>query len=395
MPARTICLFFSDTGGGHRSATEAVKAAIYSVCAQSWGEANPEQQVNVFCENVAERSHWLNRAFVETYNFLLRHNQAGMKYYYWFIHQFKLNNSMLGHWLLGPYTKKLLSRTSPDVIVSLHPMINQYLLSGMRDSGAADRPPFVVVVTDPNNKLWRGWACPEADLTIVPNEAVKGQLIAWGVPQEKIRVIGMPVNPAFLKPPACDRATFLRQLELDPEIFTLCLNAGWAGGGNLIAVYQALNKMPKKIQVIFLCGYYNQLFSKMFRWTPFSKIPTRVFSFHDNMPDLMNAVDLMVTKAGGLTTFEGLASRLPMAIDVITEPMPQEVGTIDILLQANLVQVIKKPDDIIGIIENTPRRAENKNFVLPPFQNLNRVDAVYEIAEAVLSQLDLFDCLKK
>ena len=69
----------------------------------------------------------------------------------------------------------------------------------------------------------------------------------------------------------------------------------------------------------------------------------------------MNAVDLMVTKAGGLTTFEAIARRLPMAIDIITEPMPQEAGTIKILLEASkkthLAHVIRRPEDIIKIIE--------------------------------------------
>ncbi len=289
----------------------------------------------------------------------------------------------------------ILAKQQPAVVVSLHPMINQSIARALQHSGLAGKTHFIIVVTDPNDSLWRGWACPEADLIIVPNEAAAGQLLAWGVPQQKMQVIGMPIHPAFIQPPSCDRKKFLAQFDLDPEIFTVCLNAGWAGGGNLTTVYQALHKVERKLQVIFLCGNHSSFYSKMSRWAPYGKIPTRVFPFHDNMPDLMNAVDLMVTKAGGLTTFEALARRLPLAIDVITEPMPQEAGTIEILLEASkrttpaVASVVRRPDDIIAIVENMLLQTDRKNFDLPDFQNLNRVDAVYDIARVILSRLDL------
>ncbi len=110
------------------------------------------------------------------------------------------------------------------------------------------------------------------------------------------------------------------------------------------------------------------------------------------MSELMNAVDLMVTKAGGLTTFEAIARRLPMAIDMITEPMPQEIGTINILLEASkqvhLANVVKKPEDIIAIVENAKSRSNTTQVNLPTYQNLDRIDAVYDIAKIILSYVD-------
>jgi UDP-N-acetylglucosamine:LPS N-acetylglucosamine transferase len=274
----------------------------------------------------------------------------------------------------------------PDVIVSLHPMSNHYLARALKDAGLRGTR-LIEIVTDPNENLWRGWACAEADLIIVPNLAAKNKLLEWGIPDYKLEVVGMPIHPNFLKPPACDREKFLTHLGLDPKIFTLCINAGWAGGGNMTAIYKALQQAKKKIQVIFLCGNHAKLYKKIFQQAVYSKIPTRVLPYHDNMSELMNAVDLMVTKAGGLTTFEAIARRLPMAIDVITEPMPQEAGTIDILLEAHLAQVIKKPDDILKIIENTDLRANNPMNNLPTYQNLDSTEAVYDIASILISQV--------
>ncbi len=79
MPAPNICLFFSNTGGGHRSATEAVAAGIRSL-------SNDQFNINI-CDNIIEKSHFSNRVIVEFYNFLLRYDQSFMKYYYWLIQQ--------------------------------------------------------------------------------------------------------------------------------------------------------------------------------------------------------------------------------------------------------------------------------------------------------------------
>ena len=102
----------------------------------------------------------------------------------------------------------------------------------------------------------------------------------------------------------------------------------------------------------------------------------------------MAAVDLMVTKAGGLTTFEAIARRLPMAIDMITQPMPQEQGTIDILVQQKLAQQVKNPDDIVPIVENFTPNMDRRNTKLPTAYHLDRAGAVYDISRAIMSLCD-------
>ncbi len=390
MTTSTICLFFSDTGGGHRSAVDAIEAGIQSIIAEPAFKESSTQQLNVISENIVEKSHFVNRFFVELYNFMLRHNQAGMKYYYRLIHQFKPYSSSVGYWLVKSHGQKFLRSVQPDLVVSLHPMLNHYLARCLKDAGLKHTR-FIEVVTDPNENLWEGWACSEADLIIVPNLAAKNKLLAWGISEQRIEVVGMPIHPNFLKPPACERDKFLTHLGLKPEVFTLCINAGWAGGGNMISIYKVLQLAKKDVQVIFLCGNNNKLYKKISQLTATSNVPTRVFPFHDNMSELMNAVDLMVTKAGGLTTFEAIARRLPMAIDIITEPMPQEAGTIKILLEASkevhLAHVIRRPEDIIQIIENSELRAHRPIKSLPTHQNLDSTEAVYDIASILLSQV--------
>ena len=56
-------------------------------------------------------------------------------------------------------------------------------------------------------------------------------------------------------------------------------------------------------------------------------VPAHVYNFVSDMPRLMKAADLLVTKAGGLITTEGLACGLP---SLIIEYIPgQETGNVD------------------------------------------------------------------
>lgn len=378
--AENILLYFSDTGRGHRSATEAVDEALKLVARTEFND----RPIRVIAEAVAENSHPLNRRFVELYNYFLRHHQHLMKYYYDFLQVAKPNESEVGYSLVKNYLHEQMLKYKPSVVVSMHPMTNHYVARAMKDVGLKGDVRLMVVITDPNRDLWRGWACSEADILVAPNELVKEQLVEWGVNPSQIQVIGMPVHPSFVQPPAVPRAEFLKHLGLASNIPTLCINAGWAGGGNMLSAYEALHRSNVPIQVIFLCGHNTRLYDEAKALAAESSIPTAVLPFHDSMPDMMAAVDAMVTKAGGLTTFECIARRLPMIIDTITEPMPQERGTIDILVGQGLASTLSKPADIVGLVQDLRIDPNRHSRTLPPRFCLDRPDASLEIARLIL-----------
>lgn len=378
-----IALVFSDTGGGHRSAADAVDTALREIAGTEFNH----HEFEFVIDNIVEKSHPINRAFVDFYNYLLRKNQNMMKYYYSFIHWTRPNDSKLGYKITGPYFESFLRQHEPNILVSVHPMCNQYFAKALERTGLARRVKLVTVVTDPGGNFWRGWACPETDLTTVPNELGKQQLVQWTVPEEKIQVLGMPINPEFLKPPTVSKDEFRNLLGLQADRLTVCINAGWAGGGNMLTIYRELARVKRPIQAIFLCGHNRQLYERAKKEAKNSPIPTAVLPFHDRMSDLMAAVDLMVTKAGGLTTFEAIARKLPMAIDLITKPMPQEAGTVQILIDQGLASGINNARDIVDVVEQLEIVADRDTVTLPSAHSLDRTHAVYEIARAVLKMI--------
>ncbi|HEY9775542.1 MAG TPA: glycosyltransferase [Planktothrix sp.] len=380
-----IGLIFSDTGGGHRSAVDAVDAALRELIT-----CEPRNHTfELTSDNVVEKTHPVNQAFVDFYNSLLRNNnQRWMKYYYNFIEVIRPNDSEIGYKLSAPYIKKWLTEVNPDVLVSVHPMCNQYFVRALKELGMLGKTKFVTIVTDPNGEFWRGWACPDANVTCVPNELGKKQLIEWGVRAERIFVSGMPVNPDFTKAPSVSKAEFRNHLGLHADRLTVCINGGWAGGGNMLSIYRELGRVRRQVQAIFLCGHNRSFYEQAKKEAKHSPIPTAVLPFHDRMSDLMAAVDLMVTKAGGLTTFEAIARRLPMAIDMVTKPMPQEAGTVKIICEQGLGFGIQKPSDIIQIVETLEPVPNREAVVLPTAYSLDQVNAVHNIARSVLGLCD-------
>ncbi|NJM53611.1 MAG: hypothetical protein HC846_09600 [Blastocatellia bacterium] len=66
----------------------------------------------------------------------------------------------------------------------------------------------------------------------------------------------------------------------------------------------------------------------------------------------MQSANVMVSKLGGLTTFEALACRLPIIADGTTPPMPQEAGTVKLLAQKGAGVLLEKATDIVPTIQN-------------------------------------------
>lgn len=384
MPDYKVWICFSNTGGGHRSAAHALQSAILEVAAQK----GLGDRLQVVMESLAENSHAVNRFFVGLYNYLLRHKQSWMKYYYSFLKATRPNDSQLGYMLIKPFLRELVTREVPSVIVSVHPMLNHYLARNRRDLGLTNTVKLIEVITDPNRELWNGWACKDMDLILAPNDLARDRLVELGVAPERIRILGMPVNPVFLHRSSKSRTDFLKSVGLDSDKLTVCLNSGWAGGGNMRQIYERLRLVKRPFQVLFLCGHNNELFEQLKKDAQNSPVKTAVLPFHDCMVDVMSHCDLMVSKAGGLTTFEAIAKRLPLVIDVITEPMPQEKGTIEMLLEQGLCRVVSNPADIVAIVESLNPLPDRENQPLPAAHSLNKTSAAYEIAEIVLAACD-------
>lgn len=347
MPSETTPKFLiitSETGGGHASAATAIADGLKRFAA-------PDCLVNI--ARAIEESHLLAEKLMEFYNYLLRHHQHLMKYYYWAIEHFRPNESNLFYRMTSRYVRQLFERYCPQVVVSVHPMTQHFLGRMLRELGLLDRIPLVTVVTDPCYGFWRGWACEDVSLYLVATEEARQQLIDYGVPDEKIKICGIPIHPKFQFQSEEDKTAARAELGLDPEKFTVFINAGWIGGGNIPRIFEEMVEQGGQIentQAIFLAGRNDELRERISASARRAPFPTKVIGYTNAMEKLMHAADVMVSKLGGLTTFEALAMRLPIIADTTTPPMPQESQTANLLSRNNAGVLLKRAGDIAPTI---------------------------------------------
>ncbi len=339
-----ILIISSDTGGGHRSAA----AAIADGLNKFWKGSSPVVRVI----KAVEESHHITEKRVKVYNWVLKNKQHWMKYLYWAMNKIRPETREFFHKRCVGYVRDQFEKWCPHVVVSVHPLTQHIFGRILRELSLSEQVPLVTVVTDPCYGFWKGWACDDVSLYLVANEDARDQLLDYGVSPEKIKISGMPVNPKFHEVDEKDAQEARRIYGLDPDKFTVFVNAGWVGGGNIPQIFKELVRGELDVQAIFLAGKNEELRLEAEEIARTAKFPVKVIGYSNEIEKLMQSANVMVSKLGGLTTFEALACRLPIIADATTEPMPQEAGTVQLLQRRGAGILLHRSTDIVPTIQN-------------------------------------------
>lgn len=231
----------------------------------------------------------------------------------------------------GPMIR-LLKRTQPDLCVATHFLPAEIIAWLIAKKKLRARN--AIVVTDYD--VHAMWLCQTVDRYYVALAEAAEYLAHIGVPREKLQVTGIPVDPLFAKP--LDRVEARRALGLEPGATSLLISAGGYGIGPVEQLVSDLLELQKPWQVVAIAGKAEKVHKRLEEISRgagklASGAPRLVaVGFTKEMDKYMAAADLLVGKAGGLTTSEALARELPMAL---IEPIPgQEERNADHLLEA-------------------------------------------------------------
>lgn len=338
-----ILIISSDTGGGHRSAAQTLSDGLQKF----WrGES-----IAVRILKAVEESHGITNKLVNLYNWILRNRQHWMKYFFWIVNKFQPERSKFFLDKCIVFCKEQFEKWFPHIIVSVHPMTQHVFARILRELNLLDKIPLVTVVTDPCYGFWKGWACDEVSLYLVANDEAKRQLVDYGISPEKITISGMPINPKFSPVDESDARDARRAFGLDEGKFTVFVNAGYVGGGNIPQIFRELIAGELDVQAIFLAGRNDALKKEAEELVKTAKFPVKVIGYSDEVEKIMQSANIMVSKLGGLTTFEALSCRLPIIADITTPPMPQEAGIVNMISKRGAGVLLKKTSDIVPMIQ--------------------------------------------
>ena len=152
--------------------------------------------------------------------------------------------------------KKLLDDFEPDAVAC-----TQAFPCGMvADIKKSSRLtlPLVGILTDYAPHLY--WIYNEVDAYIVPSEETGAALAGNGVPVEKIKPLGIPVDPKFYSASA-RRESVLKRYSLDPKKPVLLIMGGGHGLGPIKNIVSLLDKSPLDIQAVIATGSNKRLYA--------------------------------------------------------------------------------------------------------------------------------------
>ncbi len=341
--APKILIISSDTGGGHRSAAAAIVAGIQSIVE---GDSYAIRVVRA-----VEDSHHITAKAVALYNWLLRNKQHWMKYLYWAVNRFRPETREFFQSRCIGFVRELFERWCPHIVVSVHPLTQHLFARVLKELGLADRIPLVTVVTDPYYGFWKGWACDDVRLYLCATEEARRQLIDYGIAPERIKVSGMPVHPKFSFPGDKTAQLARTALGLDADKFTVFVNAGWEGGGNIPNIFRELVRGELDMQAIFLAGKNEALKAEVETLAAEAKFPIKVIGYSDEVEKLLGAANVMISKLGGLSTFEALSCRVPIIADGTTQPMPQEASTVNLIVKSGAAVLLQRASDVVPVVQ--------------------------------------------
>jgi 1,2-diacylglycerol 3-beta-galactosyltransferase len=299
--APRIIFLFSDTGGGHRASANAVASAMQS--------AYPGRFEIDMIDPFVAGSRPLLRWLIYRYNWVIKHMP---RTYGLLFHSFD-NRLMIRAAVrtfgrqLSPGIKRGVGDLPPAGIVSFHPLTNHVTVETL-DRLNLDIP-FVTVITD-MIEVHRFWMTRKADVVVVPSAEARQLCISKGLDPRRVHVAGLPVSPRFTGPlRGLEKQQLRLRLGLAGQT-TLLLVSGGEGSGRLGAQARALDRANLGLQLLIVCGRNETLRRKLegISW----RGNVHVYGFVENMPDLMQASDAIVTKAGPGTIAEALISGLPL-----------------------------------------------------------------------------------
>jgi 1,2-diacylglycerol 3-beta-galactosyltransferase len=367
-----IVFYFSDTGGGHRSAAEAIIEAIQL----EYRDQVTTEMVDFF-KNYAPRP--FNRA-AEMYPYMVKAPHLWGASFHATDGRARARAITTTMWPIARQAARSLVQKHPaDLIVTVHPFANSFALRAL----GKNRPPFINVVTDmvTTHALWYD---NRADLTLVPTETARKRALKYNISPEKVQVVGLPVADRYCQ--TVGSKTGLRERlgwPLDKPI--VLLMGGGDGMGPLAKTAEAIDASGLDVGLIIACGR-NQRLKANLELCPWEN-PTRIYGFTREMPDFMRAADFIVTKAGPGTIAEALNAELPI---ILYSKLPgQEDGNVTFVQEEGAGVWAPSSQDVVRTLTRWISRPAERQTVIENCRRAGKPEAARTIAHIIGEKLGL------
>lgn len=309
---KNILIFYGSYGGGHLSAAKSIRDCLLT----NYSDCNVElvdciEYVSRFINKVSTGFYSsVAKNAPKMWGRIYRNSDSG------FLGKFSNGaNKMMAKKLI-----KLIDEFSPDFIVSTHPFSSN-MCAYLKKKGRVSCK-FATIMTDfALHNQWLNYI-ELTDFVFVAHDGMRNELLNRGCGEDKVFATGIPISPRFSV--LYDKAAVCAEFGLSTDLpIVLFFGGGEYGFGKNLTerVFDTLISNFKDLQVVAIAGKNEKMkvdFERIAKNSGVSDM-VKVLGFINKVPELMSVADFVVSKSGGLTTSESMASNVPM---FIISPLP-------------------------------------------------------------------------
>ena len=371
-----VLIFYASYGGGHLNAAKSIENCIKTnykdmdvemIDCMKYVNKTIEKVTTAAYREMAKKAPWAwGRIYSDAQKGPLAHITTR-------------SNKIMAIKLL-----KLLREKKPDLIISTHPFGSQMCSYLKRKNKINSKIATIMTDFAPHDQWLVGHEY--TDYFFVAHNKMKDYLINKGISESKVFDTGIPISENFQK--QYNKKEIFDKYNLDESKFTILFFGGGEFGLGKTRTVQIFNNFVEEtknnnIQIIAISGK-NPKMKSAFEEVVNSNnagINVKIIEFSNEVPKLMAIANLVVTKPGGLTTSESLASHLPM---VVINPIPgQEEENAEFLESKNIAVWIKKSDDSKEIIKSLLNNKEKISIMKENTKILARPNSTRDICDVL------------
>ena len=281
--------------------------------------------------------------------------------------------------------KKVITDFNPDMVISTH-----FFGSSLIDYYNRKRiinTKLITVITDYEaHALWLKGHKQEEAIIVGDKDEVK-YLVKKGVDPKKIKPLGIPIHPTT-------DSDFDINKTIQKYGFTgkkpICLFFGGGGNGGVLSLpyIKRIIKENLNIDFIYVAGKHQSSKAKVDAWIKEYKITNiKTMGFVNNVPELLQICDFVVSKPGGAQTTECLYFKKPILM--INCSGGQEVANYKYFERNGYGKRFRMPHSLIRYmkeISKHPQLIEKMKKNMEKSKNDKAMEKLYEIAIKALKE---------
>lgn len=245
--------------------------------------------------------------------------------------------------------------------------------------------PILCVPTD--YEVEGQWPHIYTDLFCAANRYMAETLRARRIPDERVLVTGIPVNPCFSQPH--DRAKARKKWGFDDNTKVALVLAGAKLPKPYLRLRETLDKLFAHLdnfphmKFVFVAGNDEEYALSIKKNAQLQGIDNvEVLGYVDNMPELMSACDFTICKAGGLTVTECLCARNPMVL--VGKAYGQEKANVRMLTSRGAALHVQTWRELLETIYYIDKDETMLDSLLRNVEMVRQPNAANDIAKATL-----------